>query len=765
MGEFESKIKDITGLEEHEFIKLWIDRNTDWSAMKHIEDHGIRCLKMIANDKSVTWDENQRARRESQNRACLTLPVIADFVNKAHGEFCQSAPQATVEPIDSEGDPKVADVLKGLIYNIAYQFNGNDIHKDAAFYVFAGALACWRVNTQFVSPDSFNVEPTIDAIIKTFSIRWDLACKRSDTADKKWVMILQPMTKADFILTYGEDAWRPQDVTGTQATSKDFWFDKDKCVVAECQWIQEDEFTLYELPDGKTSREKPKQSEIEAVSKDGKKEKRKLRTRKSYDKKIWSCIISGNEVISEPTEWPDYTGDPIIPVMIATGRKMVVEGKILYKALISDGLDIAVLINYWVTAITEAGALQPDAPWLLTEGQIKGYTEWNDASAKSRYLRWRRDPQHPEAGPPTRNAPQQFSAGMMQMLEFLHSALRNAIGMQQASMGMQGNEKSGVAIQKRKQEGDAGKYPFLDNIQRQIELEAKILTNILPSTMDTARIERIMGPDGKSSLAYLKQKNPKTGEVLDISVGKYDTRVTLGASFATQRDEQRDLAVQVSDALGKFSPQSAAALAPKIVRLIGTADADDWAKIVIATLPPEVRAFYQQSDDKSQQVKLPPEMVAQMQAIGQKLQQTEQLAQQQAAEIEKLKQGEAVEMAKIEKRHDLDAEKIKIEREKIMKEITVKEMEIRERSRVEMEKLDAEVTMKTLALMESTKSKREALIAEHDRIANAKNEMQATENRSAASATAVRDRSGEGPADDGQPMPEVAEGSQEGSVE
>jgi hypothetical protein len=697
MGDYTTLIKEITGLDEKEFIKLWKDRDREWgTGMKHIEEHGLRCVRMLNGEEQ--WDKGIEAQRRTDKRPVLSENLLPDFVNKPHGEFCMSTPQAIVDPVDGKGDQQVADVLKGIIYSTSYQYSGTSIHRDAFYSLLSSSLAAWRVNTKYSDKKSFNLDPTIEYIVNPFSVRWDLDCKEPDLSDKKWCFILQSMEKDEFIKQYGEDKWKSTEFGRSSGTEKDLWWAEEKATVAEVWWKQEDEFTLYEQVDGTTSREKPSSDTNEAGE--------KLRSRTDYDVKIYSCIISKDEVLTEPTEWPDYTDKPIIPIVIVHGRKIVVAGKIYYKAIVSDGLDIQQLHNYWITAITEMIALQPDAPYLATEAQIAGFEEWTDLSKKVRAMRYKVDPKAP--GKPERQAPPQLSGAVMNMPQYTRQALRDVIGLQQASLGMQGNEKSGIAIQKRKQEGDAGKFSFIENMTRGIELEAKILINIIPSVMDTPRTVRIMGEDGSKRLAYLNRENPDSGEFLDISVGKYDARVTTGPTFATQRDEARDMLIQLVQYLGPIAPTAVTAIAPKFMKLINSPDAEEMARIIVATLPPQLQAFYANEDDQSGKMKkLPPEVLAQLQQMSMQLQQAQQVLQQQAQELDALKKEEAIQMRKLEAETGIEKEKLAVEREKIMRDITIKEKEIKAKQEIELQKINTDIELEMSKLMETFKNQKE----------------------------------------------------------
>ena len=112
------------------------------------------------------------------------------------------------------------------------------------------------------------------------------------------------------------------------------------------------------------------------------------------------------------------------------------------------------------------------------------------------------------------NPPQrtQISVNLQNHIEGAQQALRDiqaSIGMYQANLGAPSNESSGVAIESRKQQGEASTAHFPANLAASIGQVGNLCLAMIPRLMDTKRRMRIMGIDGTPSHVTVNQANPK----------------------------------------------------------------------------------------------------------------------------------------------------------------------------------------------------------------------------------------------------------------
>jgi hypothetical protein len=204
-----------------------------------------------------------------------------------------------------------------------------------------------------------------------------------------------------------------------------------------------------------------------------------------------------------------------------------------------------------------------------------------------------------------------MSPGIFAQMQRSEGLLNSAIGMFKGDVGDQGPERTGAAIRERQKPGDVATYAFFDNLARSIAHSAKIILGMIPKLYDTERDVRIRNVDETESfvpvnttvgdalskvkenperyhgmsLQVLENHKKKSGEHAafnDLTVGKYDVVVTVGPSYATQREEASEAMLRLVQA----NPKLMAIAGDIIVGNLDVKDADKLAHRLEKTLPP-----------------------------------------------------------------------------------------------------------------------------------------------------------------------------------
>ena len=235
---------------------------------------------------------------------------------------------------------------------------------------------------------------------------------------------------------------------------------------------------------------------------------------------------------------------------------------------------------------TETVALQPKSPYILTPKQIEGHeSQWKQAHKKNYpYLLANPDPAAP--GWPHRETPPQMSSAMTEKLRDSDQEIRDTIGLQRASLGMQSNERSGAALREQKKEGDVGTFAFPDNLSRSLEHTGRVLIDIAPHILDTERIVRLGLDDGEYEFEAVNVEAPDGKIFNDLSIGVYDIIATVGPSFATQRIEARQ---SMQDFIQYF-PAAAPLIGDLFAKAMDWPGAEEISQRLELLLPAEVKA-------------------------------------------------------------------------------------------------------------------------------------------------------------------------------
>lgn len=307
------------------------------------------------------------------------------------------------------------------------------------------------------------------------------------------------------------------------------------------------------------------------------------------------------------------------------------------------------MFNYSRSTAAELISLAPKAPWIGPEGFNDGadkdkWVNANKVSWPTLTYKGQAAPQRIEfAGVPT---------GALSEAQNASEDMKQIIGMHDAQMGAEGNERSGVAIFRRQQKGDTQTYHFVDNQNRAIRCVGRVLLEIIPQIYSGQRVIRVLGQDGAASTVPLGkpvQQPDGTTRIYDLGLGRYDVAVLSGPSYATRREESEDMLIRVAEAF----PQSAPILGPAIMKMSDMPESEKYTEMLETLMPPAARAVM--NGQKPPPPSPPPE-VAQAQAKAQadqalsmaKMQQESALAREKAQLDAQLEQQAAENRVKIE---------------------------------------------------------------------------------------------------------------------
>jgi hypothetical protein len=254
--------------------------------------------------------------------------------------------------------------------------------------------------------------------------------------------------------------------------------------------------------------------------------------------RVYRSVISSCHLLEERKPWPGRF-IPIVPVVgeeVHAGRKTVRHGIVRYLK------DPQRAYNYFRSAETEAVALQPKAPWLVTEKNVEGFEDgWRHANVENApYLLYTPDPKNGNIAPQRVQAGMNTS-GMVEGLQLATGEMKEVTGIYDAALGQRSNEVSGKAIQARARESDVGAYVYVENFARAIKHTGRILLDLIPNIYDAQRTIRIIGEDGKVDIVAINQQVIGLDRILnDVTVQAYDVVLDQGPSYNTKREEARD---------------------------------------------------------------------------------------------------------------------------------------------------------------------------------------------------------------------------------
>jgi uncharacterized protein with PIN domain len=587
-------------------IKFWQLVNDSDSTNR---SEALQDIRFAAGDQ---WPVEIQNSRNLEARPCLTINKIDAYVRQVTNQQRMQRPRIKVHPVNNLADYKIAQVLEGITRHIEVNSNADTAYDTAFDYAVRMGWGYWRINTKYVSEDSFDQEIYIDAIDNPFTVYFDPNSVRPDGSDAERCLVTTLLSKTIFKEMYpdaDDGANFTHRSTGDNSAS---WVTKEDIRIAEYFHVTREKAKLYLLSDG-SSGFADSDRFLERVAAAG---LTVVDTRESFRRAVKWCKMTALEILEEKTWDGKY-----IPIVPCYGAQVIVDDKRKKYGLVRFAKDPQRMYNFWRTSMTESIALAPKAKWLLAEGQDEGHeNEWALANIKSSpVLRYKqKDIEGQPAPVPVRLQPEAPPAGIMDAASAINMDLQMVLGILDPNQLPSGNI-SGKALQGQQSQTDLSNFHFYDNLTRSIKHTGKILLDLIPKIYDTQRVMRIIGSDGQPDMTTINEQTA-VGEVLnDVTVGEYDVVMDTGPGFQSKRQQ----AVEAMMPLLTGNKELFDLAGDLVFRNMDFPGADVIADRLAARNP------MAQIDEKSD---IPPQVQMQLAQQQQQLQQMQQ--QLQAAQLE-----------------------------------------------------------------------------------------------------------------------------------
>ena len=626
------------------------------------------------------WDEYQKRKRKT--RPCYEFNRLRQHIRQVTGDQRQNRPQIKLRAVE-QGDKETADIMQGLIRNIESISNADKAYDTAFEWGVTGGYGVWRLKTEYNTNDSFEQDIKIQEVTNPFSVYFDPSAQEFDRRDAQYAFVITRMGKDEFKQKYPNDELI--DYTGANYDIQ-HWIDDASVTLCEYWYKQYEDKNLLLLSNGNTVYEDeiPDRMVLEANG------ITVLKERKVEVPKVKMALLTGEGVIEE-ANWAGR----FIPIVPVYGDIVDIDGEFHYSGMVRFGKDAQRVYNYHRTTMIETIANAPKVPYLVTPEQIKGFEGlWKSANAENMpFLPYNPDPR--AGGMPQRSGGVEIPQALITASQYDAEDIKAVTGQFDASMGANGNETSGRAILARQREGDTATYSYIDNLSRAIRYTGEILVDLIPKIYDTERVVRILGIDGGEKWVEINkiQLDQMTGQQIitnDITSGKYDVSVNVGASYNTQRQEASEALLEMMG-----NPMLAPVVADLLAKNLDIPNSDELEKrlrkigIKSGVIEPSEEEMAEGGDEVMQGMQ---QQFEEQMAVMQ--QQAEQVLAQMTSKIDEQKaQLEQAQTMILQEKLNKDNEKAKllIEREKLRLEFQRTETD---RMKVENDamriKLDAE---------------------------------------------------------------------------
>jgi len=506
---------------------------------KENQETGISDLNFLAGDQ---WDKDVLAKRKLEgNRPCLTINKLPQYVDRVQGEARQNRPGIDVRPVDGNQsnekaqniagtkDYSMAEVSEGILRQISSECDFESHLDRGTQHAIESGFGWLRAYTAYSTDTTFDQDIKLESIKNRFSV----LPGPSDSPmfeDMPYCFIFNKMRRKEFDKRY------PGKLTGDLSPGTEdgdhLWYEDGFVSVAEYMYREAIDTEILLLSDGKTVWLDDVEKVLDELEADGVTVQRR---RNVTTWRVYWCKITAHSVLEKPTEMP-CDEIPVVPVL---GKELTLDNKTIYKGMFRHAIDAQRMVNYLYSVASEMVSMSPKAPYVGTPAAISGHEHlWKTANQVNHPILLYNEGEEK----PTREQPTNMPSAEMALALHGSDLIKETIGMYDAALGNESNETSGTAIRARQQQSSTGAFTYYDNANKAMERIYSLALQMIPKTLDSTRVQRIINVDGTGDWIEINKPvlDEETGEVVvvsDLTAVKCDVVVTAGGNYETRRME------------------------------------------------------------------------------------------------------------------------------------------------------------------------------------------------------------------------------------
>lgn len=477
------------------------------------------------------------------SRPQIEFNVLEAYISRLLGEFSKQEPDILVESDDqTKMNPGMLDLLEQHLRHTLADSNNQHTKYEVYKDLLSGGFSVLKVSTDYAHPMSMNQVINIERAYDPTLCGFDQLARFSHKGDGRFCFELFPMSKDEF-----EDKY-PDVPTNLLNFRRDFagfsWSylndTTPTMIVADYYEKKEKKARIVQLRDGK------------------------VMTTKDYDKFIaeWNDITAPPAVVGRPRTTTleticryrcienkiieyvetDFTHLPLVfvdgsSIMLRTHkngnvrqmtRPYVYHAKGAQRLKNFAGISLANEIESTVQHkfMVAKEALPKEEEFLAAYKNVQKasvlvynqfYEENPDQPIPNAIREIQRVPAPPE---------------MAQAFTGADSLIQNVLGSYDASLGINNNQLSGIAIVEAASQSNATAMPYIVGFLQGLQRAAQIYMDLLPKYYKTPRTLPIMDKEGKRSFIKINQQG---GINLFYDSNALNVIIKAGASFQVQK--------------------------------------------------------------------------------------------------------------------------------------------------------------------------------------------------------------------------------------
>lgn len=509
-------------------------------------------------ESSLTSDEI--ALLMSMNRPQLEFNVLEAYVSRLLGEFSKQEPDIEVNAYDEDkADPITIKVVEQHLKHVFMDNDNQHLRYEVYKDLLSGGFSAVKVITEYEHPMSMNqvikftkCEPTLTG--------FDKISRLSHKGDGNFCFELFPKDKEEFLAEY------PDTPLNTISFTRDFagfnWSyqnDNSKIIVV-CDYYEKvkKEDTIVQVRDGRVMTQTQYRKMLDNWNELTVPPTQVGKSRKTLIDKIVRYRMIENQVLEY--EETDFSFLPIVfidghSIMIKTPlngnirqvtRPYVYHAKGAQRLKNYAGISLA---NEIESTVQHKFKVAKEA--LPKEEEfLDAYKDVQKASVLVYNSVHESDPSMPISNPISEVQRVPAPPEIAQAFTGSDSLIQNVLGSYDASLGINNNQLSGVAIVEGASQSNATAMPYIVGCLQGFQRLAQIYVDLMPKYVVTPRTLPILDEEGKRHYVRINQPG---GMPVDYDSNALNVAIKAGASFQVQKSRTINMVKEIMGMSPLFS--------------------------------------------------------------------------------------------------------------------------------------------------------------------------------------------------------------------
>ena len=619
----------------------------------------------------------------------IEFNISEAYISRLMGEFSKQEPAISVSSEDEQlADPTTVHVVEQHLRHLLMDSKNNHVRWEIMKDIYSGGFSVGKIYTDYANPMSFNQCIYFDRVFDPTLCGFDQMARRSHKGDGEFCFELFPRTvdefgrenpgiktdKLNFSRQFGGYNWSYLNGNERTLIVADYYKKKKKEVKIlqlsnnqvvtvekyeqmQAEWDQNRSISQMPQPKGKM-----RKTTLETICRYRCIETEVIEYKETDFTMLPLVFFDGNSIMLRNPKTSGAVAQMTRPYTYhAKGAQ-----KLKNFAGITLANEMENIVQHKFLVAKEA--LPKEMDWLSS------YKDMQKPSNMVFNAFFEQDPDKPIPNPIREIQRVPTPPEVVQTFASTDSLIQNILGSYDASLGINDNQLSGVAIVEGATQSNAAAMPYLVGFLQGLQRVAEIDVDLIPKYYTTPRTIPIQGIDGKADYVKINQEQ---GVSMFYDTNVLNVKVEAGVSFQIQKSKalQQILGLmQASPLFAQFMNEKGLSVLLDNIEIRGIDQlklmVEDWEQELQKQKQAAMQQQQQQMQNNPAVMKNQIEMMK-VQQEGQEMQmEAKQHQDQIQLDMAKLQQDQMKVLADIKIAHeDSVTQRIKAESERFAKQV------------------------------------------------------------------------------------------------